>query len=92
MKREGGSRRYSAVRAGGEGCRAWVVRGSEPPLCSAHLGLVGAPEGNRNRELHGFYWQPARELATIDDLVADAMAKQGRLAAYIDNLPPGGVG
>jgi hypothetical protein len=87
MMCEGGSRRCNATRADGEGCRAWTVRGSEPPLCAAHLGMVGAPAGNRNREAHGFYRHAARDLATIDDLVEDAMAKQGRLAAYIDNLP-----
>ncbi len=38
------------------GCRAWARRGSQPPLCSAHAGdRVGAPPGNQNRRIHGFY-------------------------------------
>ena len=37
-------------------CRAWAMRDSDPPLCSAHmLGKVGAPFGNRNALTHGFY-------------------------------------
>jgi hypothetical protein len=38
------------------GCRAWVIRGSDPPRCSAHTpGKTGAPSGNRNSLTHGFY-------------------------------------
>lgn len=43
------------------GCRAWAVRGSDPPRCSPHRGRtddspgVGAPPGNQNRRIHGFY-------------------------------------
>lgn len=39
-------------------CRAWAVRGSDPPLCVAHAGRAvgaGAPPGNQNRRTHGFY-------------------------------------
>jgi len=39
-------------------CRAWAVRGSDPPLCSAHAGRslgAGAPPGNQNARTHGFY-------------------------------------
>jgi hypothetical protein len=44
------------------GCRAWAIRGSDPPLCSPHRSRkdppgqgVGAPSGNQNRRIHGFY-------------------------------------
>ena len=37
-------------------CRAWAIRDSDPPRCSAHTpGKVGAPPGNRNNFIHGFY-------------------------------------
>jgi hypothetical protein len=37
-------------------CKAWAVRGSDPPLCASHAGRkVGAPPGNQNRRTHGFY-------------------------------------
>ena len=54
----------------GEPCRAWAVRGSEPPLCAVHAGLnqgAGAPKGNKNALKHGFY-RPGltrRELAWL---------------------------
>ncbi len=52
-------------------CRAWAVRGSDPPRCSPHSGRAGAPPGNRNRLVHGFYANVLhpQELA---DLVAHA--------------------
>ena len=51
------------------GCRAWAIRGSNPPRCSPHrhskqqptipdlaeTPIVGAPPGNQNRLVHGFY-------------------------------------
>ena len=38
------------------GCRAWAIRDSDPPLCSAHtLGKWGAPLDNHNSLTHGFY-------------------------------------
>jgi hypothetical protein len=60
------------------GCRAWAIRGSDPPLCSPHRSRkdppgqgasaepsrgacpesgrgVGAPPGNQNHRIHGFY-------------------------------------
>jgi hypothetical protein len=37
------------------GCKAWAVRGSDPPLCSPHSGRVGAPPGNANHLIHGYY-------------------------------------
>jgi len=39
-----------------QGCRAWAIRGSDPPLCAPHTpGKVGAPAGNQNSLIHGFY-------------------------------------
>jgi hypothetical protein len=43
------------TRCSTPGCRAWAVRGSDPPLCSPHRGSAGAPPGNQNRRTHGFY-------------------------------------
>jgi hypothetical protein len=37
------------------GCRAWAVRGSDPPRCSPHSAQTGAPPANDNRFVHGFY-------------------------------------
>ncbi|MGD8491767.1 MAG: hypothetical protein PVG54_16115 [Anaerolineae bacterium] len=37
-------------------CRAWAIRGSDPPLCSAHAHRNGPPPpGNQNARTHGFY-------------------------------------
>ncbi len=37
-------------------CKAWAMRDTIPPLCASHIpGKAGAPEGNRNALLHGFY-------------------------------------
>jgi hypothetical protein len=61
------SRRCSATCANGKPCRAWALRGSEPALCAAHSGKVGAPPGNKNAQTHGYYsrqvqpWLPPLE-------------------------------
>ena len=65
-------RRCEATTAAGRPCRAWAVRDTEPPRCSAHAGRTtgaGAPDGNQNARTHGFY---ARTLtpAELADLVA----------------------
>ena len=61
-------------------CRAWAVRGTDPPLCAAHAGRTaagaGAPKGNQNAVTAGFYSRALRPdeladlvaLASIDDL------------------------
>ena len=37
-------------------CRAWAIRNSDPPLCAPHTpGKTGAPCGNHNAMIHGFY-------------------------------------
>ena len=63
-------------------CRAWAMRGSDPPLCASHSpGLacpesgrgVGAPVGNRNALTHGFYASTLHpdDLATLDEDAID---------------------
>jgi len=54
-------------------CRAWAVRGSDPPLCSAYAGRgVGAPPGNQNARTHGFYAS-----AITRDELADVLPLSG---------------
>ena len=65
------SRRCSATTATGESCRAWAVRGSDPPLCSIHNGRTkgGAPAGQHHpNHAHGFY-SSALDPAELADLV-----------------------
>jgi hypothetical protein len=79
----------SAERADGRSCRAWVVKGTEPPVCAAHGGAqarIGAPPGNQNAVSHGVY-------AKVEDLPADDLGKRiqdlaariERVGAYIDD-------
>ena len=52
------SRKCTAIKRDGRKCRAWAVRDSDPPQCSAHGGYsvgAGAPVGNRNAVKHGYY-------------------------------------
>ena len=49
-------------------------------LCGAHAGLTA-----KNRQTHGFYAKPDKPLETIDDVITDALEKQGRLSAILDN-------
>lgn len=64
------STRCSAITTSGP-CRAWAVRGTDPPLCSAHSGRskgAGAPPGNTNALTAGFY-SPALRPDELADLV-----------------------
>jgi hypothetical protein len=65
------SRRCTFTTAGGKPCRAWAVRGTDPPTCAAHSGRThgGAPEGNQNARTHGFYSNVLQE-HELADLVA----------------------
>lgn len=50
--------RCTQTTRSGKPCRAWAVRGSDPPACAAHAGRTkgaGAPPHNINRRQHGFY-------------------------------------
>lgn len=91
------SRRCGAVSAGGQACRAWSVRASVRPLCSAHGGHnvgAGAPVGNQNRRLHGFYGRYYREdeladlvnLAVDDSLVDEIVAARVALRRVVGML------
>ena len=72
----------------GKPCRAYAVRGSDPPACAAHAGLTtgaGAPAGNRNARTHGFYSRALVALAlqatrTIARLLRDRRAISGESA------------
>ena len=52
-------RRCEAMTKAGTRCRAWAVRGSDPPRCVSHGGSAyePGPPGNRNAEKHGVYSQ-----------------------------------
>jgi hypothetical protein len=83
--------RCSHPTAAGRPCRAWAVRGSDPPLCSAHAGRnqrqhpggvgAGAPPGNQNHTVHGFY-SSALSPAEVADLLAHTGAStlEGEIA------------
>ncbi|HSM57443.1 MAG TPA: hypothetical protein VK879_14930 [Candidatus Sulfomarinibacteraceae bacterium] len=63
-------RKCTARTNAGRPCRAWAVRGSEPPRCPAHAGLTGGASSSRRSDAgSGFY---GRQLTTqeISDLVA----------------------
>jgi hypothetical protein len=57
-------------------CRAWAVRGSVLPLCAAHMPdkANGAPPGNRNTLVHGFYASTLHpdDLAILDEEATDS--------------------
>jgi hypothetical protein len=79
-------RRCSAITAAGRPCLGWAVRGSDPPLCPAHGGGrrgPGAPLGNDNAWIHGFYAATTRALDTIDEIIADLAEKQILLSDFI---------
>ncbi len=88
------STRCSATTKAGRPCRAWAVRGTDPPRCAAHGGgkaPVGAPLGNQNALTHGFYSSRppelppgAPDLTRIERIIADLAAKQVALSTYID--------
>jgi hypothetical protein len=65
----------SATNRNGRPCKAYALRDSNPPLCSAHSRRnqgAGAPAGNQNRTTHGFYSR-IYTLEEIADLVAHAI-------------------
>lgn len=67
-------KRCSHQTKSGQACRAWAIRGSNPPACAAHDGRTkgaGAPLANVNRQQHGFY-STALDPAELADLVAFA--------------------
>ena len=84
----------SAICADGSICRAWAVRGSDPPRCAPHGGgtaRVGAPKANQNARKHGYYatlTAPSgprrRPRHRSGDVLAEYAVKHLRLVAYID--------
>jgi len=85
MSSRGASRRCTATKADGSPCRAWATRGSDPPLCGAHLGRVGAPEGNQNARKHGAYARPVKEITCIEDAVKDLEYRLTGLTRWLDD-------
>jgi hypothetical protein len=91
------SRRCGHLTADGRPCKAWAIRGSDPPRCSAHAGRnagAGAPCGNQNRRTHGFYSSALlpEELAdlvacaddiTLDDEIATTRVTLRRILALL---------
>jgi len=83
-----------ATNKDGTPCRAFPVRGSDPPLCSSHGGgraPVGAPAGNQNARSHGFYVNEVAPLPDPDDVpdsiagvIHDLAVKQARLSKHIN--------
>ncbi len=86
MSSRGGSRHCTAIKSDGQPCRAWATKGSDPPLCGAHLGKVGAPEGNQNARKHGAYARPVEEITCIDDAVKDLEHRLTGLTHYLDEV------
>ena len=87
-------RRCTATCADGSPCRAWAVRGSDPPRCSPHGGgaaPVGAPPGNQNALTHGFYARVQIPAASSprpksdDDAVVQLCATHVRIARHIED-------
>jgi hypothetical protein len=64
-------RHCSAKIASGKPCMAWARHDSDPPLCSARSGLLGAPRGNGNAVTHGFY-QKKRSPGETESLIDES--------------------
>jgi hypothetical protein len=83
-------RRCTKLTKDGKYCRAWALRGSDPPTCAIHAGRVtgqGAPQGNRNAVKHGIYAEfdlDGTELPPINGIIQDLVARQVQLSAVID--------
>jgi hypothetical protein len=75
--------RCAATTATGTPCKAWAVRGSDPPRCAAHRRSQAAPPPE------------AGEAAppSLDAAIADLYRRLGQLSRYIDerlaDLEPG---
>jgi hypothetical protein len=67
-------RRCKATTKNGRRCRAWAVRGTDPPRCSAHRPIVlkKAPETGDEEGGDGFY-ERTYTLEELTDLVKGAM-------------------
>jgi hypothetical protein len=70
-------------------CRAWAIRGTDPPRCNAHRNLPswGAPDGNQNALKHGYY--AAEHIppdCTIEAIIDMLFHKQVSLDRYIEDI------
>jgi hypothetical protein len=96
-------RRCTAIRNDGGSCRAWAVRGSQPPRCAAHAGQGGeaqcvalAPAGRQAGEpwtdrILPDLWAPPRDLTQIEEVIADLAERQAMLTEYIAAQVVGGA-
>ena len=81
------SSRCGMTKKDGTACKAWAVRGSDPPRCVAHgggKGKVGAPVGNANARTHGVYATQRTVSPDLDARIADLDARIVSLAIFID--------
>lgn len=60
------------MRRDGRPCRAWAVRGSDPPRCAAHGGRAAAQS------------EPEEIPDTIESVIHDLASKQKKLSKYIE--------
>jgi hypothetical protein len=60
------------MKRDGTPCRAWAVRGSDPPRCAAHGGRRPQPIASEEIPVD------------IDEVIRDLAKKQRRLSAYIE--------
>lgn len=77
--------RCGATTHSGSPCRAWAVRGCNPPRRAAHGGgarPVGASPGNQNALKHGFCGRDPQAV-TIDDAIGGLVDKLNRIDALI---------
>ena len=81
------SRRCTAVCLDGTPCRAWAVRGTEPPRCSAHGGTAVRNEGEQRRLdalRHACFAEPDLPKDCSIDAVIDAVfQRQVELETYL---------
>jgi hypothetical protein len=73
------NRRCTAATRSGRPCRAWAVRGSEPPRCASHGGARPDP-GSWAIPTAGDDHAPI----DIGAIIADLAAKQALLSRYIE--------
>ncbi len=83
-------RRCTATCRSGAPCRAWAVRGTDPPRCASHGGSEsppGAPQGNTNALKHGYYAKPHfPEDVSIDAIIDNLYQRQIALDAFITDI------
>jgi hypothetical protein len=80
----GRGRRCEAIKADGSRCRAWAVRGSDPPLCAGHRQPAASEQRPSEQRLAGS--EPRRDLTHIGEVVADLAERQAQLTEYLAAL------